>query len=111
MIIATDNLNYEVIKAYIGNTDGLICYVESLVPKWLRHVTPIVHNQRYYVAIHLRQLQSIPFKEREKMVNALVSNIRLQGAMDCFFTIDVILNQCNITDLIAMLESDLNNEQ
>ena len=108
MIIATDNLNYEVIKLYINNPSGLINYVDSLVPVWLRHIKSITYNQRYYVAVHLRDLKSIPYKDKMCMVNSLVKGIHLTGNMTDFVTIDTILQQCNIPVLVEMLTRNSN---
>lgn len=104
MIIGSDRIDYKTLLCFRYNQKGLVNYAESLVPIWLRHIRPIVDNQRYYVAIHVRNLKSVPYKEREVMINALVDGIRLQGAMNCFFTVTELLNACDLKSLIAMLE-------
>ncbi|MCM1219038.1 MAG: hypothetical protein NC548_31535 [Lachnospiraceae bacterium] len=64
-------------------------------------------NQRYFVAIHLRNVLSIPFKQRKEMVEALVDGISITGDMSCFISITDILDACDKQKLSKMLEMKL----
>lgn len=110
MLVGTTKLDYDKIKRYCNSHMELIQYAEELVPDWLRHVTPIVHNQRYYVAISIRNLKSIPFKTRMAMVEALLDGVQLKGVMSCFITLDELMNQCNIEALVELLEAEVSED-
>ncbi len=105
MIVGTTKLDYERLKQFEGNPDELIEYVDMLVPSWALHIKGIASNQRFYVAIHLRKLLTIPYKPRMELVNALVSGIRIAGVITQFTPITDIVDICDKQLLVKMLES------
>lgn len=104
MIVGTTNIDYEDIKLLVGKPEELIIYAESLVPVWARHITCLAHNQRFYIAIHLRRVLSIPYKLRIEMCEALISGINVRGVMSSFTSITEILDVCNKEMLVEMLK-------
>ena len=107
MVIGESKIDYDVLKSFIGRPAELVVYVESLVPKWARHVPSITYNQRFYVAIHLRAVLTIPYKQRMELVDALVDGISIHGIMSSFTPIEDIINVCNKDDLVEMLKMRL----
>lgn len=107
MIIGTTNIDYSIIKSFVGKPDDLVTYVENLVPTWARHVPSIVHNQRFYIAIHVRKVLTIPYKQRMELVNALIENINIQGIMSNFTAITDVINVCDKEALVEMLKMRL----
>lgn len=104
MIVGSTNIDYSNIKLFAGKPDDLVIYVEGLVPVWARHITCLAHNQRFYVATHLRRVLSIPYKVRMEMCNALVSGINVRGLMSSFTSITEILDVCDKEMLVQMLK-------
>lgn len=103
MIIGTDKLNYDELKLFLTEPTSLITYVDNTVPCWARHIPHIIDNQRYYVAIHIRNVLSIPYKVRVSAANVLIENIRVQGVVTTFTPITDILDICNKEALIKIL--------
>lgn len=110
MIIGTDVLDYELLKTFVGRPKELVDFVEETVPLWARHITCLVHNQRFYVAVHLRNVLTIPYKPRMELVNALTEGISIQGIISSFTPIQDILDACNKETLIEMLKEDVNGK-
>lgn len=104
MIVGTTNINYSEIKLFAGKPDDLVIYVEGLVPIWARHIHCLAHNQRFYVAIHLRKVLSIPYKVRMEMCEALISGISVRGIMSSFTSVTEILDICDKEMLVRMLK-------
>lgn len=107
MIVGTTKVDYAVLKSFVGKPRELVVYTESLVPSWARHIDCIVNNQRFYIAIHLRKVLTIPYKQRMELVNALIENINIRGVMSSFTSIYDILDMCNKDDLVSMLKMRL----
>lgn len=105
--MGTLQLDYKRLKTFANNPDALISYVEDLVPIWARHIPGIVENQRYYVAVHLRNVLSLPYKTRMSMVEALTRDISLSGVMSGFTGITDIVDSCDKEMLARMIERKL----
>lgn len=110
MIVGTTKLNYSELKRFVGRPAELVTYVESLVPSWARNVPYITQNQRYFVAIHLRNVLTIPYKPRMELVNALVDKIALAGIMTDFTPITEIVDSCDTATLAKLVEVKLRVE-
>lgn len=104
MVIGSDVLNYDVLLRFIDDEYSLVKYVEHLVPSWARHIQSIVYNQRYFVAIHLRKVMTIPYHQKMRLVNALVENITLTGIPTQFITLENIIEHCDENQLKELVE-------
>lgn len=111
MIVGRTNLNYVELKRFVGKPQELVAYTENLVPVWARHVSAIVDNQRYYVAIHLRNVLTIPYKQRKELVDALIKGITITGVMSSFTSITEIVDACDKSMFIKMVEVKYNEEK
>lgn len=111
MIVGRTNLNYAELKRFVGKPHELVAYTENLVPAWARHINEIVANQRYYVAIHLRNVLSIPYKQRKELVEALIEGVSITGVMSSFTSITELVDACDKSMLIKMIEVKINEEK
>lgn len=109
MIVGTLDLDFDKIHDCTEHVSELCDYSDSLVPKWARHITPIVHNQRYYVAIHVRNMLTIPYKKRKEMFNELIADIHLKGVMSEFIPISDILAECDKELLCSAIQERFRN--
>lgn len=104
MLVGTTTLDYKELKRFQDTPEELVYYVDSLVPIWARHIKGVVHNQRYFVAVHLRNVLSIPYKTRMAMVDVLIRDVTLTGIMSGFTSIMDIVESCDKDSLIHMIE-------
>lgn len=105
MIIADDNVDYEKIWTYVNRPEAICNYAESLVPSWCKHLDWLVMNQRYYLAVHIRNLTSMPYKKRKALVDNLIQGIKLSGIVSEFITIYTVLSVCNLDLLRQGMEA------
>lgn len=96
MVVGSDVDTRKLIKAS-KSLEALIEYSDSLVPKCLRHIKELLYNQRYYVAIELRNIQSIDFYKRTELANKLIEDIYISGTFN-----EVIF----ITEVFAYADMD-----
>ena len=108
MVVGTTNIDYEVLKKFVGRPQDLILYVEDMVPTWARHINGITYNQRFYVAIHLRRVLTIPYKAKMELVNALVEGGTITGIINGFTPITDIVDMCDKHALAEMLKQRMN---
>ncbi len=107
MIIGENTINYNTLRSYSHDLNGLVSYVRSMIPIWAIHIPHIEDNQRYYVALHLRKVLSIPYKLRKEMVETLVDGIHISGSVSGFVTIHDIISMCDRDKLLeALLDED-----
>lgn len=65
-----------------NNLEDLIKYSDSLVPKCFRHIKELLYNQRYLVAIELRNVKSIDYYKRNQLANELIKDIYISGTFN-----------------------------
>ncbi len=110
MLIGSEALDYAVIRSLAFDTAGLVAYVESLVPTWARHIPQIKMNQRYYAAVHIRNMLQIPFQTRRQMYSALLDGCSIHGIVSNFVPISQLFELCDVDALIQMLRRDYEEE-
>lgn len=111
MIVGTVNIDIDELKGVVNSNGDILSYTLGLVPVWARHLKGIVDNQRYYIAITLRNIQSIPYKVRKPYIDELLSNITLVGVANSVCTMDDIISICNKEKLVEALKRGACNEQ
>ena len=95
MIIADDNVDYDKIWTFVDKPDSICGYAESLVPSWGKHLDWLIMNQKYYLAGHIRNLTSMPYKKRKALVDRLIAGVKLSGVVSEFITIHTVLDACD----------------
>ena len=111
MIIGDSNIDYDVLKSFAGKPDDLVVYVENMVPSWARHIKCLAQNQRFYIAVHLRGVLTLPYQTRMELVNALVDGINVSGIISTFTSIREIVDMCDKKKLAEMIKQRLEDER
>lgn len=106
MLIYTKNMNWEYLKQCIASERSITQVVDSHIPDWCSHIDGIYDNQRYYAAIYLRRVLSLPFKPRMNAVRELCENIAVKGLCTTFISIEELLSVIDKDKLIEALEED-----
>lgn len=110
MVVGTLYLDYDVIKTFTSHPEDIVAYCDSTVPIWANHLDTIVKNQRYYMAIHIRNLLTLPFNDRQRMVEHLIKGITVSGVMTVFISITDIIEACDKKLLLRVLEEYIKDE-
>lgn len=105
MIVGDSNVDYALIRRYISQPELFPKAVELTVPIWCRHLTAVIYNQRYMYAVYTRNLISIPYKQKQAMLQKLLEGVSITGTTTTFVSITDILNVCNKEKLAEMLEA------
>lgn len=104
MIVGTTDIDMQYIRQHVGDPDTIVKYACSLVPSWASHIQGIMDNQRYLVAVKLRNMLSIPYKVRESATSALIEGISLYGMVNDFVSITEIIDLCDKDKLAEALK-------
>lgn len=111
MIVGNLNLDYTEIKKFVNHPQDIVAYCDNTIPVWCKHITPIVMNQRYYMAIHIRDMLTLPFKVRSALVETLIKDVTITGVMSHFISIYDVLEACDKEKFTRVLEDFITNEK
>lgn len=111
MIVGTTNIDIAELKGVVSNNGDIIAYSNKLVPVWARHIKGITNNQRYYLALTLRNIQSVPYKVRKPYIDELLTGITLTGVANSICTMDDIISMCNKDKLVDALKQGVYDEK
>lgn len=103
MLVFTMSIDTGYIKQHQMDPNSIVDYAISLVPNWAAHIRGIVDNQRYYVAVKVRNMLTLPYKTREAITTALITNISLFGMLNDFVALDEVLALCDKERLVDAL--------
>lgn len=86
------------------NLHNLSSYSVSLVPKYLRHNRAIINNQKYYVALAVRENKKLKFDKRMQLCQSLLSDVSITGTISAFYSIDEIFPYVDFNKLFYNLQ-------
>lgn len=104
MIIGSTNFNYNELYKHVTEPEAVVRQAINMVPIWLQFRHDIVNNQRYYVATVVRGCQTIPYKARKAIIDALLDGISISGVVTTFTAFDDILKYVDKETLIQLLK-------
>lgn len=88
MIVGSKNINKSELAKCVSSVSKLIDYSDSLVPEYLRYRKEILFNQRYVVALAIREMQSIPYNDRVMLLDRFLRDIYITGVVDRIYDIE-----------------------
>lgn len=88
MIVGSKNLNKSELAKCVSSVSKLIDYSDSLVPEYLRYRKEILFNQRYVVALAIREMQSIPYNDRVMLLDRFLRDTYITGVVDRIYDIE-----------------------
>lgn len=88
MIVGSKNINKSELTKYVSSVSKLIEYSDSLVPEYLRYRKEILFNQRYIVALAVREIQSISYNDRVALLDNFLRDAYITGVVDRIYDIE-----------------------
>ena len=88
MIVGSKNINKSELAKCVSSVSKLIDYSDSLVPEYLRYQKEILFNQRYVVALAIREIQSIPYNDRVMLLDRFLRDTYITGVVDRIYDIE-----------------------
>lgn len=88
MIVGSKNINKSELTKYVSSVSKLIEYSDSLVPECLRYRKEILFNQRYIVALAVREMQSISYNDRVALLDNFLLDTYITGVVDRIYDIE-----------------------
>ena len=103
IIVGNKEINLEELKTVAYDKVKLENYATELVPRCIRHINAIVDNQKYLVALYLRNMQSIPYSVRKLRCEDLLSGISITGVINTVIDFEDMLLQVDMDLLVTFL--------
>lgn len=88
MIVGSKNVNKSELAKCVSSVSKLIDYSDSLVPEYLRYRKEILFNQRYIVALAIREMQNIPYNDRVMLLDRFLRDTYITGVVDRIYDIE-----------------------
>lgn len=88
MIVGSKNVNKSELAKCVSSVSKLIDYSDSLVPEYLRYRKEILFNQRYIVALAIREMQNIPYNDRAMLLDRFLRDTYITGVVDRIYDIE-----------------------
>lgn len=88
MIVGSKNINKSELAKCVSSVSKLIEYSDSLVPEYLRYRKEILFNQRYIVALAVREIQSISYNDRVALLDNFLRDTYITGVVDRIYDIE-----------------------
>lgn len=88
MIVGSKDVNKSELAKCVSSVSKLIDYSDSLVPEYLRYRKEILFNQRYVVALAIREMQSIPYNDRVMLLDRFLRDTYITGVVDRIYDIE-----------------------
>ena len=107
MLVGTTNFSMDKLTKVANNPEALSKYVEGLVPIFFRHIKPIVDNQKYIVAIALRNEYADNYNAWHPACTELLKGVRVTGSVTDIYTCADLLAACNVTDIKTFLSKEV----
>lgn len=101
MIVGTKDVSPEEVRKHCRSVTALTSFCVELVPRLFRHDERIVSNQKYLVALMVRDLKSIPYETRRNLYEGLLEGVAITGVANEVYDIDYLMSQIDI-DKLAM---------
>lgn len=99
MLVGTKIIPLHELRDAATSVTALLVFSEQLVPKPLRHISAIVDNQRYLVAVTLRNIKAIPYKRRIELCEGLIRGVSVTGVVNIVHDFEDILSEVD-TELL-----------
>lgn len=99
MIVGCKHVDPGEILAHCKSVQTLKDYCAVLVPRILRHNVSIVNNQKYFVALYVRDFKSIPYKERKELCEGLLRDVSITGLANSIYDFEDIISEVDIEKL------------
>lgn len=88
MIVGSKSVNKSELAKYVSSVSKLIDYSDSLVPEYLRYRKEILFNQRYIVALAIREMQNIQYSDRVMLLDRFLRDTYITGVVDRIYDIE-----------------------
>lgn len=88
MIVGSKNINKSELAKCVSSVSKLIDYSDSLVPEYLRYRKEILFNQRYIVALAIREMQNISYNDRVALLDNFLRDTYITGVVDRIYDIE-----------------------
>lgn len=106
MIIGTKDVNFSALKQACRDEESLRRFVSNLVPSPIAHIPAIVDNQKYFVALQVRSIQSLSWQKRKSLCESLLKGVRVKGVPDSFYDYNDLLLAIDSTAFSRYLEEE-----
>lgn len=90
MIVGTIDIPHQELLNCGTDVRKLQQFAWRLVPPCARHLKGILDNQKYLVALELRNIRNLDYKAKMEAANKLLEGVRIQGIVEKVISVEDI---------------------
>lgn len=99
MIVGTKYIDQAELLKHCMNLQMLKDYCELLVPRVVRHQRAILDNQKYLVALYVRDFKSLTYTDRKELCEGLLKDVSVTGIANTIYDFEDLISNSNIEKL------------
>jgi hypothetical protein len=111
MLVGRKEIVFTDLKRACRSSDALQKFALSLVPMPLQHLSDIIGNQKYYVALQVRAIQSLTWKTKKQLCEDLLHGVRVKGIPTVLYDYEDILMAIDREAFARYLEEETHAER
>ena len=109
MIVGTKYVDMAELRRNCADVMTLREYCRLSVPRLFRHDTRIVDNQKYYIAMLVRNIKSIPFDRRKDLYEGLLYGVHVTGVINTLYDVEEVIGEIDMEKLARYRNKEIVN--
>ena len=107
MLVGTKSIDVSRLQVACRSITSLKSFSDSLVPSYFNHIKEILYNQRYLVAVAVRNLYKDDYNKWKPLCDGLLEGVRITGSVNDLYTCAELLSACDVKVIQAFLEKEV----
>lgn len=103
MIVGTRDIDRASLMRACSSIQAVEEFAINLVPLYLRHIDAIVNNQKYIVAIVLRDLKGVPYMTKKNLAENLLEGVVVKGTLSTVIDAEDLLTNIDMNKIFKEL--------
>lgn len=104
MIVGSKDIDQHELLSNCKDITLLRDYCVRLVPRVLRHNMAIMNNQKYLVALYVRNFHSIPYATRKDLCEQLLEGVSVTGLVSEIYDYEDLIMSVDIEKIIRYVK-------
>jgi hypothetical protein len=103
MLVGTKQIPINDLAKKCTSVDDLVKYSISLVPRFARHIDEIVDNQKYLVAVKVRDIVGLPYKFKKILTEGLLKGVVVRGTVNTVVDMEDLLTSIDMDEFMRSI--------
>lgn len=103
MIVGTKAIPLDKLARECYSVSALNAFSLSMVPRYAQHITEIVDNQKYIIAMEVRALTTLSYQKKKELSEGLLEGVIIRGTINTIVDVEDLFSFINMSHLFKVL--------